>query len=120
MNHKQMVNAYITLMRLSGASMPIRTAHELYCLRKKLEPAYQFCSEREQLIAEQYHGRIVNGRLSFEDESDMLHAQAELQELYALQSDEPFNAVSLNLNDIGDVSISVNDIESLEGFVVLT
>lgn len=120
MTQKQMINAYITLVRLGGAQMSVRAAHTLYQLRKKLESSYQFCSEREQLIIEKYHGKIVNGTITFDNEEAAQCAQADLRDLYDLDIDAGIEAVILSMDDIKGVSLSVNDMEALEGFVVLT
>ena len=119
MKQKQMVNAYITLVRLGGAPMSVKAAHDLYLLRKKLEPTYQFCVEQEQMIVEKYNGRAVNGTITFSDEETVRHAHAALQELYDLEVEFESDAVTVKLDDIKGGTLSVNDLETLEGFVAL-
>lgn len=120
MTQKQMINAYIILVRLGSAQMSIRAAHSLYKLRKTLESTYQFCSEREQLIVEKYHGRVVNGSITFDNEEAAQCAQVDLQELYDLETETDIDAVAISMDDIKGVSLSMNDMDALEGFVVLT
>lgn len=43
MIQKQVMNAFFTLTRLSSVQLPLKAAYDLYRLRKKLEPTYNFC-----------------------------------------------------------------------------
>lgn len=119
MTQKQIINAYITLVRLSSTQMSIRAARDLYVLRKQLEPTYQFCAEQEHLIVSKYNGQTVNGTIVFDDEESARKARQDLQDLHDLNVDLDFDAATINLNDIKDGVLSVNDMETLEGFVAL-
>lgn len=119
MNQKQIINAYITLVKLSGVQMSIKAAHSLYSLRKKLEPTYQFCAEQEQLIVKKYNGQASNGTIIFADAECAKKAHEALHDLYELVVDIDFEPVTVNMDDFKDGTLSLNDLEAFDGLVIL-
>ncbi len=116
-SQKQIVKAYISLMHLSGASMPLGTALSLYQLRKKLEGTYQFCAEQEQVIIERYGGNNQNGSISFSDAESVAGAQADLKELNDMEVELDIEPVSVKVDDLHGLEVTLNDIDALNGFV---
>lgn len=119
MTHKKLIDAYATLMRMSTVQIPIKAARDLYTIRKAIEPIYQFCAEQERVIVNGYNGKIANGTISFDDEDNTKKAQKDLQDLYALEAEYGLDPVTVHLDDIINCKMSLNDMETLDGFVVL-
>lgn len=117
MNQKQIVNAYFTLVRLSSAQLPVKTAYALYQLRKKLEPTYTFCLEQERLIIDRFHGVHEGAAITFESAEAAQQAQHELDALNAMEVQLDFSPVVVRAEDTSGTMLSMNDIETLDGFV---
>lgn len=120
MNYKQLVNAYVTLTRMGGALLDVKAAMSLYKVRKTLEPYYQFCVEREQLIMEQHGGFIAEGNVTFRQHEDAELAQEELNALYFTDVEDEFIPTEVSLESMKGCAMSLNDMEALDGIVVFT
>lgn len=118
MNQKQMVNAYVTLVKFSGTKMPVQNAYKLYMLRKKIEPSYQFYAEQEQKIIEKYNGTVRERSVSFVTAEDAKHASEEINELNIMEADIEFEPVTIDMEGIKDMNITMEDVANLEGFAV--
>lgn len=119
MNHKQLINAYVTLTRMGGAQMEVKTAMVLYKVRKSLEPYYQFCAEREEAIMDRYGGHIVDGNVTFNTAQNAVAAQADLNELYLTEIEDSFIPVEVQMDNLKDCTMSISDMEALEGIITL-
>lgn len=119
MNHKQLINAYVALTRMGGAQMDVKTAMALYKVRKTLEPYYQFCVEREEAIMERHEGHIVDGNVTFSKMEDAASAQAELNELYQTEVEDSFIPVEVQADSLKECTMSLNDMEALDGIITL-
>lgn len=120
MNHKQLINAYNVLVRMGGAQMDIKSAMKLYKVRNVLDPYFNFCVEREQAIMDRYHGTVAEGNITFSNAEDAAHAQAELNELYLTDIDDAFIPVEIAAESLKDCTMSLNDMEALDGIIALT
>lgn len=119
MNYKQLINAYVTLTRMGGAQMEVKTAMTLYKVRKTLEPYYQFCVEREEAIMDRHEGRIVDGNVTFAKAEDAVSAQTELNELYLTEVEDNFIPVEVQMDSLKECTLSLNDVEALDGIIAL-
>lgn len=119
MNHKQLINAYVTLTRIGGAQMEVKTAMTLYKVRKTLEPYYQFCVEREEAIMDRYEGRVVDGNVTFSKAENATSAQTELNELYLTEIEDSFVPVEVHADSLKDCTMSMSDMEALDGIITL-
>lgn len=117
MTYKQLVNAYAALTKMGGTTMDIKAAMELYKVRKTLEPYYEFCVEREQVIMEQHGGSISGGNVVFPDAEKAALAQADLNTLYFAEVEDSFMPTEVQLDNMNGCSMTLNDIEALDGLV---
>lgn len=119
MSQKRVIDAYLVLMKLGAAQQPVKVAYGLYKLRKQLEPTFNFRMEQERLVIERYHGTQDGNTISFADPETAQKARVDLDELNEMEVQIDFEPVSISMEDIAGASQSMNDLEALDGFVVL-
>lgn len=119
MTQKQMIEAYVVLCRISGVQVDAGVAFDLYRIRKNLESYYSFCAERERVIIEKYNGSLENGNVSFSDSKDAANAQSELNALYSMEVDKEFTPITISHEALKNCTLSVNDLDTLNGIVTL-
>ena len=118
MNQKRAASAYIALFRLNDVQLNIKDAYSVYKMKKQLEDSYQFMTEQEQKIVDQYNGVILgNGNIQFASSEIAEKAKNEMQALNDLEIDLDITPISITLDAIRDGMMSPSDMESLEGFV---
>lgn len=118
MTQKQIVNAYLVLARMSSEQLPFKVAYGLFQLRKQQEPTFNFRMEQERLVVDRYHGVPKDGIVSFSDQDDAKKAYTELEELNNMEIQIDISPVSISADDIAQAKLSMNDIETLDGFVI--
>ena len=108
------------LNNLMNQPWPLKTAYELYSLKKKLAPAMEFQIMEERKILEKLDYKVVGpGQISF--------ANPEMAETYRTShaSLDEFEYPDLDdiqpivLPDRDGVVITPSDLEKLEGFVTI-
>lgn len=119
MKQKEINKAYPAIMRLIEFKLPIQKARSVYNIMKKIREHFDFALVEEKKYVADCHGVMnQNGTVSFSNTEELDVFQkliTELNESAIEWSDKP---VVLTDNDIGDQTISVADIQSLEGFVI--
>lgn len=118
MKQKLITSAFLSLMKLNNAQLPIREAYNVYKLRRQLEDSYDFAAERERAVIDKYNGVVAGAQINFPENTDMEAVQNELIALNELDVAIEFTPVELSLEKLGDSTLSPNDIAALEGFII--
>ena len=119
-NNQKASQAYGILVGMGRKQIPTPVAYKLYKLRQKLKGVMEFITEREENLAEE-HGVVIgnDGRFVFPADPAVKEkftaAHAELLEAECeIDGDE----ITIRLADMPDrMEISMNEIESLDGFI---
>lgn len=116
MKQEKIIDAYKVLNKLSACPLPIKTAYALHKLRVALKSVWDFqCEEEEKLIERLRPAVDADGNLTFatmEVKKEFLRIQHELSEQ---EQKIDFQPVTVGLLD--GITLSVHDIDALDGFV---
>lgn len=116
----KLINAYVTLIR-TGKQMPpdLKTSRKLFNLRKALEPHFEFYSEEQAKIIDEFGGKEQeNGVISFGPKADKAEYSRRIAELNKLEVDVDFDPVKLSENT--KLPYTPDDLWQLDGFVEIT
>lgn len=112
------VNAYIALIKLSRATLKGRVARDLFMLKTKLEPSWNFQKEEQDKYIKEYNGTLDDdGNLRFSNQDDRDQFDKKINEIAEIETEFDIEPVQIKCDDI---EISVSDIEALAGFVEFT
>lgn len=116
MKQEKIIEAYRVLKNMAGESYPLPVAYSLYNLRKSMEPQADFQLEQEKKLIEEFNGKPGdNGLINFGDQENAQKFLEKLKELGDLEVDFIFTPIDIPIS--GDIKITPNDIEKLDGFV---
>lgn len=71
------------------------------------------------MIIDRYHGTAKNGVITFDDADLTQQAHDDFDALNEMDVDLDIVPVELHTKDLAGISLSINDIEALDGFVLL-
>ena len=118
MKQKEAIEAYGAILRLSDISLPLRDAYNVFCLRRKLEPIYQFEMERERKLLEELHGEITpDGSLRFDNVEAYMEFNKKVAEMSDMEIDDEHEVIQIKIDDLKNAEMKAADINRLYGFV---
>lgn len=110
----KIVGAFPALRKLAAADLPVK---KLYWVRKMVnavQPEYTFFDEKRKELIEKYCDvSNLNAIRPFDGMAEKF--DADMKELLALEVAVDFKEVEIS--DAEDIRLSLNDLESLDGFV---
>lgn len=113
----KIVKAYKTIAKLSSGNMPLPVSYSLFKLKKVLANHFEFQIEKErELFAKYIPTQQADGSFTFAskaDEQDFFNQITEISKL-AVEVDCPVVTIPLN----SDIALSIEDMESMDGFVL--
>lgn len=114
------MEAYGILVGMGRKQIPTPVAYKLYKLRQRLKCVLEFITEREQAIAEE-NGVVIgdDGHFVFpEDPAVKEKFTTEHIDLIDSECEIEGEELVIKLSDLPDkLEISMNEIESLDGFI---
>lgn len=117
MTHKQVIEAYRALERLSMQPVPIKTAYQLHKLRRTLKTEWDFQTERERALLDELKPTAINrDKVTFRTAQDAEKWKHEMAELDAVESEAEYDPVTVYMTE--DMRIAPRDIDMLDGFVI--
>lgn len=95
----------------------VRTTHDLFIIKKLLEPHWQYQSELERDIFQETEAKMLeNGDIEFKSQEQKDKFFEKLNEVSNLDIDlEDFTKVKIKLDE--DINIPMDDMEALDPFV---
>lgn len=118
MKQLYLAQAYTIVSKLAGFQLPPKKALALYKMTKVLNEAYSFIeAEEKKLLATHEYEIAEDGNLKFKDEETIKSFLEKRNELYNLESETEIVPVVITAEDLGEQTISLNDIVGLEGIV---
>lgn len=119
MKQKDIIKAYKVLEGMNTNTYPLKLAHDLYMLKKALDPHYQFQVEKEKEIYTKYSPVQTETGLDFgsKEKADafLLEYNKLIEEMQDMEVDLDFVKPSIDLSM--DIKLSMADMEALEPFV---
>ena len=120
MKQERIVQAYRVIMKLAGEQLPLPVSFGLYKLRKQLEPHFDFQVEQEQKYIETIGAQISpDGVIQFTNNQQRAQYVQRFHELSNMDVDIAVTPVTIDSGTVS-ISLSMNEIESLDGFVNIT
>lgn len=119
MTNQQITNAYIALSRMGNMQMPLPVAYQLFQLRQTFKTQFDFVAEQERVIVERHDGvKTENGDYKFANKGIAMAVYNEMRELHDMEVEVQYNKVSVELSPTISGTLSMNDLEALDGIVV--
>lgn len=116
MTQYELLQAIPALQTLSKFKLPVKKAYSIYNLCKTANESKDFFIEQERKLIEEFKGTVnENGQITFENSDDFKGFAEKYNDLKALESDA--EAVTLSASELGDQTISVEDIALLDGII---
>ena len=118
MKQKEAIDAYGAILRLSEIALPLQDAYKIFCLRRKIEPIYQFEVEREKALLGELNGALMpDGSVQFKNTEDCVEFKNKVAELNDMEVEADFEPIQIKIENLGKVEIKPADISRLCGFV---
>ena len=118
MTYSQVVQGKQAIDRICGMSFPIRTAYQLFKMKKVIDSLFEFEVGQEKQAVEKYGGTIQkDGTIKFDHGENGLSFADEIDALLKTEVSEKVEPVVIDMKDIEDMSVSPAMIRQLEGFV---
>ncbi len=115
MKQGKIIMAIKTLDKLKSQQMALSLSYRLYKLRKELQPHWDWQVEQEMQMLEKFGEHNENGMtIKQEARADMDSALALIVDT---EVEQDWNPVKIAVSD--DLMISVEDIEALDGFIMI-
>lgn len=118
MKIQQLLNALPIIQKLIGLKLPVRKAHKLFLMVKKIDEQKEFFIQEERKLIELYNAEVKeDGRIYFKDvesKEKFVAADAELGQLEI----DGFDPIYLTYDDMGDETFTAADIAALDGVVI--
>jgi hypothetical protein len=118
MKIQQLLNAYPIMQKLTTLKLPIKKAHKVFLMVKKIEEQREFFIQEEKKLIEQHEADLKeDGRIYFKDPESkeaFVVADAELGQLEI----DGFDPIYLTFDDMGDETFTAADIAALDGVVM--
>lgn len=116
--YRKVISACSTLIVLGRKQIPTPTAYRLYKLRQKLKSLTEFITERENAMADEMDVKVNDGVFQFPDEETKAKFIKAHDEFLDAPCDVEVEEQVIKLADLPDkLEISMNEIESLDGFI---
>lgn len=119
---KQAIAAYNALIEIGRLPFPIRDALALLRLKKALETAYEFQTQEEQKLVEEYHPKIEGGKITmpYSETDEVVKGKAreffeKLAELNKMEIEIDVEPAHISIPD--GISIAPDTLLALDGFV---
>lgn len=118
MKQKEAIEAYGAILRLSEISLPLRDAYNVFCMRRKLEPIYQFEMEREKKLLDELHGDITpDGSIHFGDMESYMEFNKKIAEMGDMEIDVEHDVIQIKIDNLKNTEMKPADINRLYGFI---
>lgn len=119
MKQYQFARGYQTLCKFaSSITLPVKTAYDVFVLKKKMEPIYMARVEAEKSFIETCGGKIgSDGFPVFKSEADADEYRKQLIDLNDVDVDEKLNPVEVSFDSLNGQALLPSDIEALEGLI---
>ena len=119
MKQFQYIRAYSALLSLDAYKLPMRTAYDIYTLRKKIEPIYMFEVDKEKSLIDKYKIPIsADGMLAFQNDDVRRRFSEDIKELKNIEIEMEIEPIRVDIHSFGEQQISPSYFDCLEGFVV--
>ena len=117
MKIQQLLNAYPIMQKLITLKLPVKKAHRVFLMVKKIEEQREFFIQEERKLIEQYEAEVkADGMIYFKDAESKNAFMAADAELGQIEIDG-LECITLTYDDMGDVEFTAADIAALEGVV---
>ena len=118
MKQRKIIDAYKALNNLYKEKLPIKESYEIYRLRSQLQDVYLFELEREKKMMEETGATFdAEDNLLFKKKEDLERFRAATEEANEMEIDLNITALHMEIARLGDIFISPEDIERLDGFI---
>lgn len=118
MKQETVNKAYSSILKLKEYHLPVKKAYAIYKLASVVEPAYKFALNEEQKYIEDFHGTMnESGSVVFPTPTECAAFRDKVEELCGVDVDITIEPVTLAEADLGEQTITPQDIANLEGFV---
>ena len=119
MKQKKISKAYPALLQICEYKLPINKARAVYRMMNLMREHFEFALSEEKKSIVEYGGKVnQDGTISFDKQENFgmfCDRMTEINESEIEWSEPP---IVLTESEIGNQSISVSDIRSLEGFII--
>lgn len=110
------IKAYLALQTMGQNKLPSTTAYKLFRLKKALQDVVEFQTEEEKKLVDECGGTVTeSGTIIIEDAEKRREYAEKRKELDGMECDVNYNQIKLSSAEIREMSI--NEMESLDGFV---
>lgn len=117
MTHKQAVEAYKTIEKLSTQPLPVKAAYALHKLRRTLTPEWDFQMQRERQLLDKLKPSLVEGtKVTFSSAEDATEWRDSMDELNVMEFE--YNEEPITVSVGKDARLTLDDIDALDGFVI--
>lgn len=117
MKIQQIFNIISVMQKITNIKLPIKKAYAIYSLSKQIDEYKSFFLQEERKLAEKFNVEIEeNGKLTFKNSEDQIQFLKEHNEML-MQEFEDLKVVNLKFEDLGDETLSPQDIMMLEGVI---
>lgn len=115
--HRKAVEAYAALTQMGDIRRAPATQIKLFKLKKLLQPSFEFFSEEERKLVDEFGGTIdPMGRVMFEDKSKNSKYVEERKQLMDLECGVELDSkITIHATELKEISIA--EMEALEEFV---
>lgn len=117
MTVQQMLNSLPILQRMVDLKLPVKKAHKVYLLAKKINEQREFFAQEEKKLIEKFNAEILeSGNIKFSSKEDQSGFMAEHADLMQYEMTD-LESIELTFDDLGDAEFSPKDLMSLEGVI---
>lgn len=113
MKQANVIKAIKTLDKIKTQPMQLRTSYNLYKLRQSLQPHWDWQVEQEMKILEEKGVQTENGLTITQEER--AEFDSALLSIIEIEVEKDWTPVKVSVSD--GLTISIEDIEALDGFV---
>ncbi len=120
----KLFQAYHPIDKACRMDFPYKKSREILLLRNRVRTEYEFYSQEEMKLVEQYakkdadgRAEVKGGKVSFETLEHMKEYSDRLAELRDTEIDIAFLVIHITDQEIGDQRISGQDIDLLKDFI---
>lgn len=113
MKQANVIKAIKTLDKIKTQPMQLRTSYNLYKLRQSLQPHWDWQVEQEMKILEEKGVQTENGLTITQEER--AEFESALLSIVEIEVEKDWTPVKVSVSD--GLTISIEDIEALDGFV---
>lgn len=108
---KNIINGYKKINELNNIKLPAAISLKLYRFKNKLKEYYDWQSEEEKKIFEEYGAKFEDGKITLEEENKIQEFAERLNSMGSIEVD--IDKMEIPVEVFGE--ISVEDLEILDG-----